>query len=61
MAEKTQGRTYTVKDLYLEAAKMVKDEMRGIKDQPLTQAEEIKMNEMARLISNTVLKEMKLA
>ena len=60
MIEKAKGKTYTVSDLYSEAAKMVRDEFASIKSQPLNQSEEIKMKELARLISNTVLKEMKI-
>jgi hypothetical protein len=60
MIEKAKGRTYTVSDLYTEAAKMVKEEFSSLKNRPLNQSEEIKMKELARLISNTVLKEMKI-
>ena len=60
MIEKAKGKTYTVADLYSEAAKMVKDEFSSIKNRPLNTAEEVKMKELARLISNTVLKEMKI-
>lgn len=52
---------YTVADLYSEAARMVGEEMQAIKKEPLTAAEEIKMKELAKVISNTVLREMKLA
>ena len=60
MIEKTKGKTFTVADLYSEAAKLVKEEFSGIKDKPLNKTEEVKMQELARLISNTVLKEMKI-
>jgi len=60
MTERNKGKTYTVADLYSEAAKLVKEEFSAKKNKPLNQAEEIKMQELARLISNTVLKEMKI-
>ena len=59
--EKVSSRTYTVADLYSEAAKMVKEEMQVFKNRPLNPSEEIKMNELAKLISKSVLKEMKIA
>lgn len=61
VSEKFKTKTYTVADLYVEAAKLVKAEMQAIKKEPLTAAEEIKSKELAKLISNMVLKEMKLA
>jgi hypothetical protein len=54
------SRKYTVKDLYAEAAKMVKAEMSALKNQPVTPAEEEKINALAKTISQTVLKEMRL-
>ena len=61
MIEKTGSRKYTVADLYSEAAKMVRGEMSSIKGKTLTAEEEQKTAELAKLISKTVLKEMKLA
>ena len=61
MIEKAKGRTYTVADLYAEAGKMVKSEFSAIKKRPLTPAEEIKMQELGKLISRSVLKEMRIA
>jgi hypothetical protein len=60
MIGKVKPKTYTVADLYAEAARMVKQEMQSIKDRPLTAAEENKTKELAKLISNSVLKEMKI-
>lgn len=57
MAEKKK---YTVADLYTEASKMVREEFSSIKNAPLTASEEIKMKELAKVISKSVLKEMKL-
>lgn len=57
MAEKKK---YTVADLYAEASKMVTQEYSTIKNRPLSASEEIKMKELAKVISNSVLKEMKL-
>jgi hypothetical protein len=50
---------FTVKDVYQEAAKMLMDELQGIKKRPLLQSEEVKMQALAKLLSKTVLKEMK--
>jgi len=55
------SKKYTVGDLYSEAAKMVRQEMQGIKKNPLTPAEETKLAELARSISQSVLKEMNIA
>jgi hypothetical protein len=56
----TEKKKYTVADLYTEASKMVKQEYSTIKNGPLSASEEIKMKELAKVISNSVLKEMKL-
>jgi len=61
MVEKTKVQTYTVADIYTEAARMVREEFQGLKKRPLTPEEETKMKELAKVISNTVLKEMKIA
>jgi hypothetical protein len=59
MLEKT-NKTYTVADLYAEAAKMVRGEMSALKNnKPLDPAESEKADALARFISKTVLKEMK--
>ncbi len=49
---------YTVADVYREASSMLKNEMQGIKDKPLSKIEEAKMEKLAKLLSNNVLKEM---
>jgi len=54
------NRKYTVSDVYKEAGKMLKTEMQNIKKRPLSKTEEIKMQELARVLSQSVLKEMKL-
>jgi hypothetical protein len=54
------NRRYTVSDVYKEAGKMLKDEMQGMKQRPLNKGEEIKMDKLARELSKSVLKEMKL-
>jgi hypothetical protein len=59
MVEKV--RKFTVADLYSEAAKMVREEMSGITKKPITAEEEVKLKELAKVISKTVLKEMKIA
>jgi len=60
MATKTKAKKYTVSDIYAEAANLLKDEMQGLKKKPLSADEEIKMKELGKLISKTVLKEMKI-
>ena len=61
MREKTAPkRTYTVADLYAEAAKMVKGEMSSLKNKPLDADETAKAEALARFISKTVLQEMKI-
>ena len=62
MLEKTSGpkKTYTVADLYAEANKMVRNEMSGLKNNRALDADEAaKADALARFISKTVLKEMK--
>ncbi|KPJ69337.1 hypothetical protein AMJ44_03990 [candidate division WOR-1 bacterium DG_54_3] len=60
MAAKSKSKKYTVADVYQEANKMLKEEMQGLKNRPLTSSEEIKMKELAKVLSKTVLKEMKI-
>jgi len=60
MAAKSKAKKYTVSDVYQEANQMLKEEMQSLKNRPLTQSEEIKMKQLARVISKTVLKEMKI-
>ena len=55
-----KNKKYTVSDVYQEATKILKEEMQSIKKHPLSANEEIKMKELARLLSNNVLKEMKI-
>jgi hypothetical protein len=55
-----KSKKYKVSDLYQEANKMLKEEMQSLKNRPLTQSEEIKMKELAKILSKTVLKEMKI-
>lgn len=55
-----KNKKYTVSDVYREAGRMLKEEMHNLKNKPLTRSEEIKMKELAKLISNAVLKEMKI-
>lgn len=57
MAIKTKK--YTVADVYKEADLMLKEEMSNLKKRPLNGDEEIKMKQLGKIISNLVLKEMK--
>ncbi|MCU0640728.1 MAG: hypothetical protein MUC35_01420 [Candidatus Margulisbacteria bacterium] len=54
------NKKYTVKDLYAEAARLVRAEMTGLKSKAATPAEEAKISALAKTISQTVLKEMRL-
>ncbi len=60
MAARVNPKKYKVSDVYQEAARLLKDEMQSIKKRPLTASEEIKMKQLGKLLSNTVLKEMKI-
>jgi hypothetical protein len=53
-------KTYTIADLYEEATRLVQEEFQSLKRRPLTPHEEIKTKELAKTISNSVLKEMKI-
>jgi hypothetical protein len=56
------NKTYTVAELIAEATKMVKGEMSGLKNnKPLNAEEALKAETLAKFISKTVLKEMKIA
>jgi hypothetical protein len=61
MEAKPVGKTYKVSDVYREATKLLKDEMTGLKQKPLSASEEVKVKELGKLISKMVLKEMKVA
>jgi hypothetical protein len=64
MSEKVSPpKTYTVANLYAEAARMVREEFSLMKNQnqPLTLVEEEKIKQLAKTISRGVLKEMKVA
>ena len=54
-----KNKKYTVADVYKEANGLLQSEMSVLKNRPLNKTEEIKMKELGRLISNMVLKEMK--
>ncbi|MDI6731192.1 MAG: hypothetical protein QME05_01240 [Candidatus Margulisbacteria bacterium] len=60
MLNKVEGaaKKFTVGDVYKEAAKMLKKEVREIKGNILP-SEEVKMDELAKVLSKMVLKEMK--
>jgi len=59
MAGKTQKK-YTVADVYKEADKILRDELQSMKKAPLSESDEIKMKALSKLLSNMVLKEMKI-
>ena len=51
---------FTVADVYQEAAKMLRQEMRALKQRELNKNEEVQTEKLARALSNNVLKEMKI-
>ena len=53
-------KTYTIADLYEEATRLVREEFQSFKKRPLTPHEEARTKELAKTISNSVLKEMKI-
>ena len=55
-----QSKTYTVKDLYSEAMRYMKEEVQRMKKAPLTEAESLKLEQIAKTVSNEVVKEMKI-
>ena len=59
MAVKEQQKKYTVADVYKEASLMLTEEMSSLKQRPLNDTEKIKLDKLAQLISQNVLKEMK--
>lgn len=59
MIEKNK-QTFTVADLYAEAAKMAREEFGTMKQKPLTDLEQKNIDQLAKTISKSVLKEMKL-
>ncbi|MBN3032927.1 MAG: hypothetical protein JW873_02420 [Candidatus Saganbacteria bacterium] len=62
MLARTTTRKYTGADVFAAASKMVKDELSALKKhRPLNAEESAKAEALARFISKTVLKEMKLA
>lgn len=52
------NKKYTVADVYAEATKMLKNEMQELQKRPLKPSEELKVAELAKALSKSVLKEM---
>jgi len=52
-------KTYSMKDVYAEAMKLMKEEVAGLKKAPLTEEENLKMEQIAKAVSNQVIKEMR--
>ncbi len=62
MLERTTTKKYTGADVYAAAIKMVKDELGALKNnKPLDADEAAKAEALAKFISRTVLKEMKVS
>ncbi|OGB87397.1 hypothetical protein A3H38_01775 [candidate division WOR-1 bacterium RIFCSPLOWO2_02_FULL_46_20] len=49
---------YTVADVRQEAARLLKDQMTGLKEKPLSKIEGIKMEALGRQLADMVLKDM---
>ena len=56
----TSSKTYTVKDLYNEAIRFMKEEVRSMKKAPLTESESLKLEQIAKSVTHEVVKEMKI-
>jgi hypothetical protein len=52
-------KTYSMKDVYTEAIKFMKEEVASMKRAPLTEEENLKMEQIAKTVSNQVVKEMR--
>ena len=55
-----QAKTYTMKDVYAEAMRYMKDEVQKMKKAPLSEEESLKLEQIAKTVSNEVVKEMKI-
>jgi len=53
-------KTYSMKDVYSEAMKLMKEEVASLKKAPLTAEENLKMEQIAKAVSNQVIKEMRI-
>ena len=58
MLSKTGDKKFTVGDVYKEAAAMLKEEMRTLKNNKLSAVEAAKLEQFAKELSKSVLKEM---
>lgn len=52
-------KTYTAKDVFAEAMRLMKDEVASMKKTPLSKTEEEKLERLAKSVSMEVLKEMR--
>jgi len=55
-----QSKTYTMKDVYAEAIRYMREEVQKMKKAPLTEAESLKLEQIAKTVSNEVIREMKI-
>jgi len=53
-------KTYSMKDVYAEAMRYMKEEVASLKKAPLTEEENLKMEQIAKTVSNQVIKEMRI-
>ena len=54
----TSNKTYSMKDVYREAMQLMRDEVMALKHAPLTQAEQAKLDDLAKTVANEVVNEM---
>ncbi len=59
-ATASPSKTYSMSDLYTEAIRCMKEEVRKMKQAPLTQEENNKLEAIAKSVSHEVVKEMKI-
>ncbi|KAF0134720.1 MAG: hypothetical protein FD145_437 [Candidatus Saganbacteria bacterium] len=57
---KPVGQKYSMKDVYAEAIRFMKDEVKEMKKAPLTPAEDANLELLAKKVSNEVIKDMKI-
>jgi len=55
-----QAKTYTMKDVYAEAMRYMRDEVQRMKKAPLSDEESLKLEQIAKTVSNEVVRGMKI-
>jgi len=60
MLNPVSSKKYSVKDLYAEAVRYMRDEVQKFKGAPLTESENLKLEQVAKAVTHEVVKEMKI-